>query len=245
MILQHNGVPEFASVKEMIAYIKQFDEIECERDTSRLYELIEMFPDLVEEVSVKEGTGGLYVEKGDLQYDLADYADHYGAIIVGCVIIGEYEFTKAGYYGRWEPCDRKKFAKLPVGYSDEELEDLFDSSDYAQDEWDLVSEALDAAVDNDTAFSYEYRDYRSVDDDLQEIERQLEELPYDGYYERECEYECPEGVRNVGHRVYGWKRSEDADLPETDLITTEEAARFLAEAAGILTTAATNGQGGV
>ena len=238
MKLKYNGVPEFASVKELISYIKQFEEIECERDISMFDELIGCFPDLVTLPCVRDESGQLYVEKGYLEDGyLGDYAIEYGAKIICSVMIGAYEFTKEGYYGRWEPCDRKKFAKLPVGYSDEELEDLLDNSDYAQNEWDLVSEALDAAVDNSEAFSYEYRDCRSVADDLEEIERQIEELPYDGYYAHEHEYEWPEGVRNVGHHVYGWKRSDDSDVSEADLITTEEAARYLAEACGMLNSA--------
>lgn len=233
MKLHFDGHIDFASIKELYSYIKAFDEIECERDLAQLDELIAMWPNFIEPPKVIDGSSGVYVEKGEIDdYCFHDKILEYGACVEAYIKIGEYEFTSSGS-GRWFSCDFKRLKELPVGFTDDELDMLLEHSDGAQDEFDLLFEALEAACSR-TAFSYDYRDFVSEADDIEEIEQQLGRLQYDGYYVEDHEYEWPEGVKRVGHRVHGWKRSDDIDIPESSVMSIEKAAIYLAEEAGII-----------
>lgn len=202
MKLKQNGEIEFASCKELIEYIRQFDNIECNRDLSTLLQIAEDYDCVTSPIVNEDGGGSLEVEKGYFDeftlegviegaHDLIDM-DSDGILLEANV--GGIRFIKDGRFGEWQSFPRDVLDKLPWGYDEDELEEELSSSlANPTDVYDLISEVLDKATDVDEQFQVSYRDFRTEEDDIDEIASQLQD------FEFEMLYECDGEVR-------GWRK---------------------------------------
>ena len=246
MKLDCEGNISFATIKEIVDFIRQLDEVECERADDWLREIALSY-NCIKDPVVNDDDGAISVEAGDLDDDclwdrMLEFKEreHNGDVPDGIVLyvkVGSFEFSKDGRESAWRCSNIEKLRELPLGYTDKEFEDEVYASDSVQDGFDLISEALDKAVDLDEQFSYDYRMFRSLGDDLLSIESGLEALPYDGFYAHEFEYQAIDGTFRLGHRIYGLRK--ERGVPYTgfsseDLIPTELAARYLAESIGLI-----------
>ncbi len=250
MKLKLNGSVEFASKKEILDYIRLFASIESDRDVSTLSDLIEG-TDLITLPVVREEYGGeLSVEEGYME------EGYLGDLIVclqeGCsedfppttedgivltTNVGGVSFEKRGRSGKWNAEQKKLVDALPDGFTEDELEEEFDASCNAQDVYDLISEALDEAVDVDEQFMLHYRLLRSVEQDIDTIMEQLEDMQFDLLYAEPYEYMTRGGVLKQGHSVYAWRKenaesdeySPDEEEVKPLAVDIDTAVRYLAE----------------
>lgn len=232
MNLLKDGNVEFESCKELIEYIKQFKRIECEKDMSVLEETLAAYNALTEPVVEEDVYGALCVIDGDIDDSLLDgpleeMSPSNGIILE--VSIGGMRFQKDGH-DSWKVVDFDMLKALPLGFTESEIDHGSPMS--LNEVLDVISELLDEVVSVDKQFGYNYRTFRSVEDDIISVESQLDDLGYDGFFADEIEYEWSEGIHRKGHKVYGFRRNPE-DSNENDenyaLISTETAARYLAE----------------
>lgn len=202
MKLNKNGKIEFASCKELVEYIRQFESIECERNLSTLWQIAEDYDCVTLPVVNEVGGGEIEFEGGSLDditlegiiegaHDLIDMESD-GIILEANV--GGIRFLKDGRLGTWRSLPENALDKLPLGYDDKELEEELSSSlGNPSDIYDLISAELDEATDVDEQFQVCYRDFRTEEDDIDEIAAQLKDLEFDMLYE--CDGEI-RGWRN-------------------------------------------------
>ena len=249
MKLSADGKIEFGSCKDLVEYIKSFDRIECERDVSSLEGIVQSHG-LIQEPTIEDYEGEISASEGEL--DDANLSDIIAGMqdgipgmlpsftddgIVLTAKIGAFEFYKSGRFSQWKCANEKAFNELPIGYTDEEFDAEIESYDNVSDVNELVSAVLDDAVKVDEMFHVEYRTFRSVDDDIATLVSLLDDLEYDGFYTDWRTYEWPDGVENVAYDVYGWRDGMEIpyeDFKVEDLISSDEAAEYIAKSVGIL-----------
>ena len=241
MTLHFDGRVEFSSKKDIVEYISLFHNIEYRRDVSSLEDAIGS-TDILQEpfLEVDDNDNCITVCEGSLdEGSVIDVIEESKEVGDGsyCGIeltarIGEFTFHKYDRYARWE-CDQEaQFGMLPSGYSAEDLAEALLETCGAEDEDDLISAALDDAIDLEEAFTICYEMFRSKEDDIDTIEEKLGELGFDGFCAEEYEYMSVRNEKKIGHRVYGWKR--DMELPYDGFpidqkIDASQAARYLFE----------------
>ena len=238
MILHFDGYTEFQSKKDIVEYISLFHSIEYKRDVSSLENAIDS-TDILQEpylevdddncITVCEGS----LDEGSVIDIIEESKEFGGGSYCGIELtarIGEFTFHKYGRSTRWECDQEKKFGMLPSGYAAKDLEEALSEICDAYDEDDLISAALDDAIDIVDAFTICYEMFRSQEDDIHAIEEQLVELGFDGFCVENYEYRSLSNGKTIGHRVYGWNR--DGELPYEGFpidqkIDAAQAARYL------------------